>query len=427
MKKKNILVFPCGSEIALDIHSSVKYSTYFNLIGANSINDHGRYVYTDYMSGIPFFDDERFISTLKQIVKEKKIDAIYPTMDSVITKAKQHESELGCKVIAPPFETTRICLSKRLTYKYFERKVKIPKVYKDIDTINDNDFPIFAKPDIGYSAKGTKKLNDRKEAYSFLEGKNDILLLEWLPGEEYTVDCFTNNKHELIFCKARVRSRISNGISVNTYFVEEQKEFIDIANTINSCLDFQGAWFFQVKRDCNNQLTLMEIASRLGGSSLLSRALGVNLPLLTLFDAFGYEVNILTNDYQIELDRALASSYKVNLSYKAVYCDFDDCLILDNKKLNTELVRFLYKCVNNHIKLYLISKHSDDDLSDRLKEFRIDSLFDEIILIDQNEEKKNFITNKDAIFIDDSHSEREKVKKAIGIPVFSPDMIDVLI
>ena len=43
--KKNILVFPCGSEIGLEIYNSVKYSTYFNLIGANSSDDHGKFVY----------------------------------------------------------------------------------------------------------------------------------------------------------------------------------------------------------------------------------------------------------------------------------------------------------------------------------------------------------------------------------------------
>ncbi len=35
---KNILVFPCGSEIALEVHRSLQYSTHFHLIGANSID-----------------------------------------------------------------------------------------------------------------------------------------------------------------------------------------------------------------------------------------------------------------------------------------------------------------------------------------------------------------------------------------------------
>ena len=41
---KNILVFPCGSEIALEIYRSLRYSTHFKLIGANSLDDHGKFV-----------------------------------------------------------------------------------------------------------------------------------------------------------------------------------------------------------------------------------------------------------------------------------------------------------------------------------------------------------------------------------------------
>ena len=66
MTPKNILVFPCGSEIALDIYSSVKYSTYFNLIGASSVDDHGQYVFEDYIDGVPYVDDPAFIQSLSK-------------------------------------------------------------------------------------------------------------------------------------------------------------------------------------------------------------------------------------------------------------------------------------------------------------------------------------------------------------------------
>ena len=110
--KKNILVFPCGSEIGLDIYSSVCYSTYFHLIGGSSVDDHGKFVYEDYIPDIPFANTPEFIPTMAEIVKERNIDAIYPAMDLVITILKEHEQELGCKVVASPVETTQICLSQ---------------------------------------------------------------------------------------------------------------------------------------------------------------------------------------------------------------------------------------------------------------------------------------------------------------------------
>lgn len=422
--KRNILVFPCGSEIGLDIYSSVKYSTYFHLVGASSIDDHGKFVYEEYIPNIPFVTAPDFIPTMAQIAKDHQIEAIYPTMDLVITVLKEHEEELGCRVISSSLETTKICLSKDLTYKKLQGFVRVPQVYRH-SSIPQTAFPVFVKPKVGYGAKGTMKLDTQEEADAFLKGKDDLLVLEYLPGEEYTVDCFTDKDGQLLYCAARKRNRVKDGISVNTFFTEKQDDFEEIAQKINEQIRFRGAWFYQVKRDKNGQLCLLEIASRLGGSSLLSRAVGVNFALLSLFDAFDYKVSVSKNDYFVELDRALENKYKTNLQFDLVYCDFDDCLILDGKTINVELVKFLYKCINEKKKIVLLSKH-DGDLIQELKDFRLDHLFDEVLNIEQQSDKTDYIIPQGAIFIDDSNAERINVKNRLNIPVFSPEMIDVL-
>ena len=422
--KRNVLVFPCGSEIGLDIYSSVRYSTYFHLIGASSIDDHGRFVYEDYIPGVPFVTEESFIPALAKIVEERKVDAIYPAMDLVMTVLKEHEAELGCRVISSSLETNRICLSKEKTYRQLQGVVTTPQVYGP-DRIPEEAFPVFAKPVIGYGAKGTKLLGSQEEVDAFVKGKEDLLILEYLPGEEFTVDCFTDRKGRLLYSAARKRNRIRDGISVNTFFVEDQSEFEAIARAINEAVDFRGAWFYQVKRNKDGKLCLLEIASRLGGSSLLSRAVGVNFALLSLFDAFDYDVTVCKNDYRVELDRALENRYLTDLEFDSVYCDYDDCLILDKKTVNVDLVRFLYRCVNEGKRIYLLSKH-EGDLEKELKEFRLDSLFDEVMHIDRNADKVDFIRSSRAIFIDDSHAERNHIQEALHLPVFSPDMIDVL-
>lgn len=54
-------------------------------------------------------------------------------------------------------------------------------------------------------------------------------------------------------------------------------------------------------------------------------------------------------------------------------------------------------------------------------------LFDEIIILGFDDEKYKYITKKDAIFIDDSFSERKKINDKLGLPVFSPDMVECLL
>ena len=116
MNKKNILVFPCGSEVGLEIYRSLQYSTHVNLIGGNSVDDHGKFVYGKYIGNIPYASDENFIPTIIDIIKRFEIDAIYPAMDTVIDILKRNESKIGCKVISSNSATTEICTSKFKTY-----------------------------------------------------------------------------------------------------------------------------------------------------------------------------------------------------------------------------------------------------------------------------------------------------------------------
>lgn len=424
-KKKNILVFPCGSEIGLEIYNSVKYSTYFNLIGASSVEDHGKYVYEDYIGGLPFITDNKVFEELKKIIKERKIDAIYPTMDLAITVLKEHEEELGCKVISSPIDTVRICLSKEKTYNVLKDVVRIPKVYKSINEVED--YPVFIKPKIGYGAIGTKLVHNKEELESYLKNSDkDNLILEYLPGEEYTIDCFTDKNGKLIYASARGRNRIKSGISVNTSFAKNQEEFVEFVKKINEKIEFRGAWFTQVKRNAKGEISLLEIASRFGGSSSLCRAIGINFPQMSLFDAFDYNVDTLKNNYNVVMDRALDNIFKCNIKYNTIYVDYDDCLVLNGNKVNIELISFLYKCINENKKIILLSKHKGN-LKRELKKYKINNIFDEIIHISQNEEKIDYIKETEAIFIDDSFAERKKIKEKFNMSVFSPDMICTLL
>lgn len=423
--KKRILVFPCGSEIALEIHRSLIHSSHFELIGANSVDDHGRFVYENYIGNVPYVTDDNFISSIQSIVKQYKIDAIYPAMDSAITILKANESVLGCRVISSPSETTEICLSKEKTYNLLRSIIRTPVTF-DYSTIDS--FPIFVKPKIGYGSRGCACICSEEGLNVYNFTKEDYLFCEYLPGEEYTVDCFTDRHGNLLFSSPRIRKRISNGISVATQATTKDvyDEVLPLVQKINETINFRGAWFAQFKRSSDGKLCLLEIASRFGGSSALFRGVGVNFAQLTLFDAFDMDVKIIQNQYQIEMDRALDNKYKIDLSYDEVFVDFDDCLIIAQNKVNTTLLAFLYKCLNNEVKLSLLTRH-EGDLINSMKEFRVHELFDRIIHICPLDKKSNYIDNMNAIFIDDSFAERKDVLENCHIPVFGIDMVECLL
>lgn len=420
--KKNILVFPCGSEIALEIYRSLQYSTHFNLIGGNSVEDHGRFIYNDYIGNIPFISSPDFVSKIKKIVIDSKIDAIYPAMDEVNVVLKKYEKEIGCKIIGSSLRTVNICLSKSKTYNVLKDIINVPRLF----SINENiEYPVFAKPDNGYGSKGAKKINDEKLLFEQLELYPNSIFCEYLQGKEYTVDCFTDRNGSLRFLGPRLRKRIMNGISVNTIPVSLNIEkFEKIVELVNKHIVFRGAWFLQLKENNDGELFLLEIAARLGGSSSIFRIKGVNFALLTLFDAFDIDVDILENTYSIELDRALDNIYNIDIQFTTVYVDFDDCLII-NEKVNFQLIAFLYLCVNENKKIILITKHLND-LKENLNKYRLSGLFDKIIHVESGDSKFRHIKEKDCIFIDDSFAERKEVKEKCKISVFSPDAINGL-
>lgn len=418
---KRVLVFPCGSEIGLEIYRSLKYSKEFELYGGNSVEDHGMYVYENYISDIPFVDDEQFVEKINEIIKKYNIDYIIPAHDSVVLKLAQNSELVNAKIVTSDKYTCEICRSKKKTYEKFSGIIPIPKMYNKSE-IRDSDFPLFLKPDVGQGSKGTKKVNSVIELESNYE--QDKLILEYLPGKEYTIDCFTSYDGRLLYCNGRERKRISNGISVNTVEVIN-KTFEELANKINDTLCFSGAWFFQVKERINGELVLMEIAPRIAGTMELQRAYGINLPLVSLYNADEKDIALIKNKYNVILDRALESKFKLSYEYKNVYIDLDDTLIV-NDEVNYMVVAFLYKCLNENKKIFLITRHRVDPI-ETLNKYKIYNLFDKIIHIGKDDNKSQYIEGKDSIFIDDSFSERKEVYDNKNIPVFDVNMIDVLL
>lgn len=422
---KNVFVFPCGSEIALEIARSLSGDWHFHLVGGSSIADHGRFVYDDVVEGIPWVDSAAFIPYIKNVVKTHEIDLIYPATDMALAVLKQSEVELGCYVVTSPIETVKTCLSKRKTYSVLENVIRTPKVYSDE---SDVEYPIFAKPDIGHSSRGVAILVSESEKSSFISKNKDILLLELLTGDEYTVDCFSDKNGALLFAGARKRARTMNGISVHTEPVAqgEQSEFYSLAEKINATMRFRGAWFAQFKRANDGELVLLEVAARFGGSSGLFRGLGVNFALLSLWDALGADVSVIENNYTIEMDRALDNRYKLGISYNEVFLDYDDTVTMSVTGLvNPKIMQMVFSCINRGIKVTLLSRHVGDLLAD-LRRLKIDGVFSRIIHICDGRKKSDFIDNHNAIFVDDSYAERLEVIKSCGIPVFGLDMIDAL-
>lgn len=422
--KKNILIFPSGSENAIEIYNSIKNSIHINVYGASSKLDHSELIYDKPIISLPYLTNIEFIEELNNIINKYKIDFIFPTHDTVANYLSENSKSINCKIITSDSNTNNIARHKKLTYELFEDEDFNCEIFEK-DSVKK--YPIIVKPNIGEGSKGVFLIKSDKEL-DVIDLENQ-LIVEYLPGKEYTVDCFTNKDGKLLFAGGRIREEIKMGISFKAVLADDntQKRVLEIAKIINSKLNFRGLWFFQVKEDQNNDLKLLEISTRTAGTMGYFRHLGVNLPLLSVFDMMDMDVSInLTNNYEAILFRATQNRYKFSFSYSHIYLDYDDTLIINNQ-VNIELIQFIYQAKNLSKKIVLLTKHTGC-LDESLKHFHLSkSLFDEIHVLEQHEKKSSYIMSKDSIFIDNWYKERQEVSKECGIPVFDVDFVKSLI
>ena len=415
-------MFPGGSEIGLEIQKSLKDCKEIILYSANSnIPNHAPHVFKRHVT-IPDIYSDNWISLLNEYIDAHEIDYIFPAYDDVIEALAQNADSLNARIISSPLSTCLVCRSKLETYKIFKDLMPVPRVFNKLSDVDS--FPVFVKPDKGQSSKNACKVSNLEMLKALMNDIPGLIIMENLPGKEYTVDCFSHRRQGLLFCSGRERISIKNGISMVSKPVNNDL-FLEYAKIISEKLTFHGAWFFQVKYDGTDNLKLLEIAPRVSGTMATHRVSGINFPQLSIYEMEDFDLEIMMNNYKVEINRALTNRYQHDIKYNNIYVDLDDTLIL-NEKLNIQLIGFLYQSLNADCKIILITK-TINDIEAVLNQYRIRQLFDEVICLTKEDSKADYIKPESSIFIDDSYSERKSVADALGIPTFDCSMIEVLI
>lgn len=418
MKKINVLVFPAGEVNSVELHDAMCANVNIKIFGASSTDRHGSFIFENYFCGLPNISEPYFITEFNKLIGDWEINVVFPTHDTVALFLAEKSDVINSKIIVSDENTSRILRDKGKTYKHFSEADFAPIVYSDFEQL-----PVFIKPKVSQGSVGARLITDKTDAPTSID---EYVICEYLPGEEFTVDCFTDNKGELRYISPRSRDRVSNGVCVRGTSREITTEIETIAKTINSSLHFLGLWWFQIKKDNNGKFKLLEISTRIAGTMVLTRARGVNLPLLSVYTALDREVEIQPNSYEVMTDRILTSKFNINYDYFAVYIDYDDTIIVNNK-VNLTAIRYLHQCKNKGIDIFLITKHAFDIHESLQKHYICIGMFTDIIVLKPEHKKSDFINASGSIFIDNSFAERSDVYKNIGIPVFDVDGIEFLI
>ena len=280
-------------------------------------NASGRFL-NDTFYQIPSAGSPDFVSRLLEICSKEKINLIFPLVTRellILSKCKKEFEAIGTKILVSEYESLEIANNKSLLYKHLASKRILTPDFRVVNTIaelkiafQELDFPakpICIKPSVSNGSRGVRIINDKIDEFDLLfnykpnslyityeklltilgdKAFPELLISEYLPGEEYTIDTLVvNGKAEIIV--PRVRTKMNGGISVAGELIEN-KEIIDYCRQIIESMQLDGPIGIQVKKAEDGLYKILEINPRIQGTSVSAIGAGVNFPLLAIKASF---------------------------------------------------------------------------------------------------------------------------------------------
>lgn len=118
------------------------------------------------------------------------------------------------------------------------------------------------------------------QTFASVESFEDIMVMELLEGDEYSIDCLANSEGKLLTAIPRRKS------SGRVYLLEEIPELLEIAERIASSCRIPYAFNIQVKYN-HGIPKLLEINPRMSGGLYITCLSGVNLPYYAVKSVMG--------------------------------------------------------------------------------------------------------------------------------------------
>lgn len=274
---------------------------------------------------IPKAGDPGFTDVVYQICLEQKIDVLLPLVTrelEVLSTCKERFLKIGTRIVVSDAEQLHSANDKlKLMQTLQQAGIAVAKFYTATSAAEIELFAhklgypqkkVCIKPALSNGSRGMRILDAEAGSFeAFFEQKPgnthttleaimalfgnrplpDMLVMEYLPGEEYTVDAILDQGKPLLLLP-RKRIAMNNGISVAGEF-EENHEIIDYATRVFQCMKLHGPNGLQVKRGDDGRFYMLEINPRLQGSTTTATGMGINLPVLAVKQAMGEDIKPL--------------------------------------------------------------------------------------------------------------------------------------
>ena len=286
-----VLVTGGGGAAAISTIKSLRMGGFDGRIAATDAERLSAGLYlADAYRVVPKAKDPAFFPAMLRFIEDERVEVVFPTSGFDIYEFARHKPELeamGVVVAMSDLDAMQTCENKWEFYVKTQGVFPLPETARDARTWNR--FPCFVKPVFGKGSRGTHKCDTREELEFHTLHTPDMLIQEYLPGEEYTVDVLSDLSGAPILAVPRARLETKDGISSKGR-VFRDAEMERLCLELARHLGLKGPTCMQLKRDDDGKPKFMEVNPRIGGGSVFTTLAGVNIPMLLLRIIAGMEL-----------------------------------------------------------------------------------------------------------------------------------------
>jgi len=327
MRNITVLITGSGAPGAPGIIKSLRLvdERKIRIIGVDMDENSAGFSMVDKAHLVPPAADDNFICEMLAICQREKVDVVVPLVTRELMKfavSKDKFKEIGTVVSISDPRSLRIANNKHLLMEHCSKRgIPVPQFIKvsDYDGFEDAAFElgypgknICFKPPVSNGLRGFRILTNKIDRLDLLINQKpmntvttledivpilksarafpELLIMEYLPGKEYSVDVLADNG-EAIVVIPRSREKIRMGITF-AGVTENNETIIEASRNVVETLNLNGNIGLQFKEDGNGIPRIIESNPRVQGTIVLCTAAGANLVYLALKLALGEEIAI---------------------------------------------------------------------------------------------------------------------------------------
>lgn len=239
---------------------------------------------------VPRGDSPEFLDVLLDACRERRIELLLPTVDAELAplaEASERFAALGAALPISPAACLRTCRDKQLLLDRVRGVVPVPDYQPLTRAVAGaiKSFPRFVKPRLGAGSRGAVKISGAADLEA-LPMDGSLLLQEYLPGEEFSVDVYVRRDGRCIGAVPRERMKTDSGIAVAAR-TRNIPELIESAIKTAQAIGVRHVANVQFKRAADGVFKLLEVNPRFPGTLPLTIAAGVDMPKLMVDEVAG--------------------------------------------------------------------------------------------------------------------------------------------